>query len=453
MSETRGIDLSLVRSRVFSITGATGGSEWYVAYSGGVDSTVLLHILGNIARDAGIRLVALHADHGLQDRSPDWRRHCEWQCGEWNIECRSSRLAWDPGRGAGPEAGAREARYRWFREMVGGECWLFTAHHRGDQAETVIERLARGSGPRGLRGMLPAARIYGVNVARPLLDVGRAEVEAYAKLHRLRWLDDDSNRDVRFTRNYIRGRVLPDLKRRWPGIESALARTAGAMREAQSLLDQTAASDLVRLDARLLGGEPSLRIPALKTLGAERQRNVLRHWIQRELGIPLGLDRLNRAVSELARYPSKPGGLRWLPVDLRMHRDRLYLAWPEETPRAPRPWSLEGELVLTERIVLTARRATGRGLRADMLPESVMVGFRRGGERCRLPGRERHQKLKNLLQDAGIPPWQRPRIPLILVRDEVAAVAGVACCSPFAARPGEPGIDIEITYAPPAPRM
>lgn len=451
MSQTPGIDLSSVRTRIFDIPGIRERSTWFAAYSGGVDSTVLLHILAAICRDCGNRLIALHADHGLHDLSSDWRRHCERQCREWDVECLTTSLDFTSRGGRGPEGNAREARYRWFFEMAGPEAWVFTAHHRGDQAETVIERMTRGAGPRGLRGMLPATRLFGVRIARPLLDVPRASIEAYANQHRLRWVTDRSNSDLRFTRNYIRRRVLPVLEERWPSVESALAAVADAMREAQAILDEGAAGDLAGLDERVIGGDPSLRIPALTALPLERQRNALHYWVQRELGISLGRRRLDRAVNEVGRFPESPGGLRWPPVELRGYRDRLYLAGPRESFAAPIPWDLRSETALENRTVLRPRMARGRGLRTSVLSETVTVDRRRGGEKCRLRGRPHRRTLKKILQEAGIPPWQRPDFPLVLVNGQLAAIPGVDCCEPYAAGPDEDGIEVELVQVPRPP--
>lgn len=446
MSEAPGIDLSSVRTRIFDTPGAREASTWYAAYSGGLDSTVLLHILASICRELDIRLVALHADHGLHGASSSWRSHCERQCREWGVECQATELVFSRNGHSGPEGNAREARYRWFLEIGGPEAWVFTAHHRGDQAETVIERLARGSGPRGLRGMLPVSRLFGVRVARPLLHVPRTSIEAYANQHRLRWVTDPSNSDPRFTRNYIRSRVLPVLQERWPACESSLAAVASAMGDAQSILDQTAAADLANLDDRLVGGDPSLRIPALTGLPVERQRNVLRYWIHRERGVSLGRRRLERVVREVRRFPGNPGGLCWPPVDLRKHHDRLYLAGPGESPAVPLPWDLSHDLAWGGRSVLRPRQVKGRGLKTSILSQSITVNRRHGGEKCRPAGRAHHRSVKKILQEAGIPPWQRPHLPLIFVDGELAAIAGVLCCEPYAAAAGEEGIEIDVVH-------
>lgn len=443
MSERPGIDLELIGSRILDIPGFKADLPWYVAYSGGIDSTVLLHVLSRIHPRPG-RLVALHADHGLQADSGQWRRHCERQCADWGIECRTTRLSFAREGGHGPEGNAREARYRWFRDAAAGGACLFTAHHRGDQAETVIERLARGAGPRGLRAMLPVSSVYGVKVVRPLLEVPRAAIEAYAAEHRLRWITDDSNEDPHFTRNFIRRRVLPLLEDRWPRMERALARTAQSMGDAQLILEQAAEADLLDIQGPPSGGEPSLQVPALMALAPARQRNVLRHWIHRHCGVLLAPARLDRVLRALAGSGS--GGLRWPPVDLRTYRERLYLVSGRPVPDAVEHWSVAAELRLDDGMVLRPRRAVGAGLRPEALAGGVAVRFRRGGEWCRLPGRGHRHALKKLMQEAGVPPWQRQRVPLLVAGIDIAAIVGLACCDPYAAGPGEEGIEVDVVY-------
>lgn len=437
--------LDRVRTRIFDTLCVPPGAPWYLAYSGGLDSTVLLHLLVRLSRDGDIQLIALHADHGLHGRSDEWRRHCEKRCLEWGVDCRATKLALAEDSGLGPEGRAREARYEWFAGIAGRDSWLFTAHHRTDQAETVIERLTRGSGPRGLRGILPVARMHGLAVARPLLDTGRDAIREYARFHKLSWVQDESNEDPYFTRNFIRSRVLPVLKDRWPGIEASLERTARVMTDAQLILDGNAEWDLKGVDDRAIRGDPSLDIAALRELPAERRRNLLRYWIHRELGATAGFRRLNQIVQAVDSYPERSGGLRWPPLDLRLYHGRLYLVRPFERPVEDRAWDLGGDLCLAGRIV-RRRRVDGRGLKEDAVKAGVTVGFRRGGEKCRLPRRRHRHSLKKILQDARVPPWQRGRIPLIYRDGEIAAVVGVACCDPYAADPGEPGIEFQVVY-------
>lgn len=446
MIDTPGIDAARVSSEILDSLGAPDDRPWYAAYSGGLDSTVLLHLLVRICRDAGIALIALHADHGLHDRSRQWRQRCERQCLEWGVEFRGTRLTLTGDDTLGPEGRARAARYRWFRDTAGEDAWLFTAHHRRDQAETVLERLTRGSGPRGLRGILPLTRMHDMNVVRPLLDVPREAIQAYAGHHCLGWVTDDSNLDTYFTRNYLRNHVLPVLKERWPGIETALGRTARVMADAQRILDEDAQADLAQLDDCPVRGDPSLDVAALRALVPERRRNALRFWVERETGVSLGFARLDRLVHAVAQHPDDSGGLSWPPVDLRLFRDRLYLVQYGGAPADIPAWDLESALRVDEGMVLRPREAKGRGLKKDAVAGGVQVTFRRGGEKCRLPGRRHRHTLKNLLQDAGVPPWQRARIPLILVNDDIAAIPGLTCCDPYAAAPDETGVDIEVRY-------
>jgi len=446
MTDPPGIEVSRVKSRILDSLGVPGDVPWYAAYSGGLDSTVLLHLLAAICREAGIRLIALHADHGLHPCSGEWRRLCEQRCRAWGLECLSRALDLEGGGGLGPEGRARAARYRWFRAAAGEGAWLFTAHHRRDQAETVLERLTRGAGPRGLRGIRPLAGLHGMHVVRPLLEWPREALQAYAERHDLDWVTDDANRDPRFTRNFIRARVLPVLTERWPGIEAALGRTARVMADTQRILDETADADLAGLDPREIRGDPSLNIDALAALPRHRQRNTLRHWLHGQTGESPGLERLDRIVDAVARHPRDPGGLRWPPIDLRPFRGRLYLVRAWRPPEGERPWDLAGELKAADGLVLRARAQTGAGLRREALPASVTVRFRRGGEKCRLPGRRHRHALKQVLQEAGVPPWQRPRVPLVTIDGEIAAVPGVACCGPWAAGSGDPGVTIEAIY-------
>lgn len=446
MIDPAGIDPISVRCRIIESLGVPADAPWYVAYSGGLDSTVLLHILSRIAGDNGTRLVALHADHGLSAHASRWRELCLRQCEAWGIECRTTRLIYQPVNGAGPEGRAREARYRWFREATGGKGWLFTAHHRGDQAETILERLARGAGPRGLSGVQPVGRVYGMNIARPLLETSRDAIRAYAEREQLAWVCDESNMDTALTRNYIRHDVLPHLQQRWPGIEDALARTASTMADARVILDEAAGTDLALANRRVLRGDPSLDMAPLQAMPREHRRNLLHYWVRHETGASLSFRRLYWLEEAIDAYPRQHGGLRWPPVELRAHAGRLYLLkpWPQEEGAAR--WQPDGELVLDSGIVLRPESTLGKGLRRSALAVGVAVKFRSGGERCRLPGRVHHHTLKQVFQEAAVPPWQRSRIPLICIDGRIAAIAGLTVCEPYVAGPGEEGVVIEPRY-------
>ena len=247
-----------------------------VAYSGGMDSTVLLHLLANDAavRDRGLR--ALHVHHGLQAGADGWATHCFQACKDLGIACDIVRVTVNRSSGLGLEAAARQARQDVFAQSLRVGETLALGQHRDDQAETFLLRALRASGPDGLASMRPWRHFAGGWMWRPLLDTPRAALLAYAQTHRLTWVDDLSNADIAFDRNFLRQQVLPLLRERWPQASAAFARAA--MLAAQST------AILVEQDAQLLAAVreamgTGLSVPALRTLSAAQRARVLRHWV------------------------------------------------------------------------------------------------------------------------------------------------------------------------------
>ncbi|WP_404940808.1 tRNA lysidine(34) synthetase TilS [Pseudomonas chlororaphis] len=258
-------------------------SAWRIAFSGGLDSTVLLHLLAQLRQRHRLPpLTAIHVHHGLQAAADAWPEHCRTQCEALGVPLQIVAVQVQPG--ASLERAAREARYAAFEEAAGGNELLLTAQHRDDQAETLLFRLLRGAGVRGLSAM-PASRALGQgHLLRPLLDVSRDELERYARDHQLHWIDDPSNQDRQFSRNYLRHQVFPLLTARWPQAASSMARSAAHLREARELLDELA---IIDLRAAALGvefewlGLPSLALAPLVGLSEARQRNALSHWLSK----------------------------------------------------------------------------------------------------------------------------------------------------------------------------
>ena len=216
---------------------------WHIAFSGGLDSTVLLHLLASLAKTETFPpLSAVHVHHGLQATGDAWPSHCQSVCDRLGVPLRVMRVHVQPG--ASLERAARDARYQAFTEVTGAGQVMLTGQHRDDQAETLLFRLLRGAGVRGLAAMAAHRPLAAGHLVRPLLDASRVELEAYAHEHQLRWIEDPSNADPRFSRNYLRHRVLPALTERWPQAVTSLARTAEHLSEAQGLLDELAVSDL-----------------------------------------------------------------------------------------------------------------------------------------------------------------------------------------------------------------
>lgn len=423
------------------LAGLPPASAYWVAYSGGRDSRVLLELLAAGRDHLAAPLGAVHVDHQLHSRSADWERHCRETCRRLAIDYVSLRVDAAARAGQSPEAAAREARYRALREWLPARAALLTAQHQDDQAETLLLQLLRGAGPRGLAGMPERAALGRGLLLRPLLNVSRACLAACAQQRGLDWIEDPSNADTGFDRNFLRRRVQPVLHERWPSAAATLARAARHQADQAALAEALAEHDFARC---IDPGRRGLSLSALNALAPARQRNLLRFWIERQ-GFECPTERVLRgALAELAgcRADAEPR-VRWPGAELRRYRDTLFLMAPLAAVDAARTlkWTparplyiapLDGEL--------SAEPTAGDGLDPCYAEREFEVRFRRGGERLR-PARRRHRHaLKKLLQEAGIPAWERDRIPLLYVDDELAAVAGVCVCEGYQAPAGGEGL-------------
>jgi len=394
-------------------------SRYIVAFSGGLDSTALLHALCTLNSDK-VPVVAIHIDHGLQPDSADWARHCEDVATGMGAAYRSLAVNVQLESGKGPEASARDARYTAFRNQMRAGDWLFSAHHREDQAETLLLNLVRGAGPAGIAG-IGAVRRFGPGwLMRPLLDVERAELQDYAAAEELQWIEDPSNRDRRFDRNFLRHDVLPRLGTRWPDVAQRLQRSARHAGEAAALLGELAAIDLAAL------GDRAERLPigSLLALPPARQRNVLRHALKK-LGLSTPTEvQLRRILDEAipAREDAQPL-VSWPGASVRRYRDQLYLL-PDELRQAPQPAQVTGDHV---RLggglgVLNFEVDTAAGLSQALFDDRLRLEYRQGGEEIKPHGQLHTRKLKKLLQEEAIVPWMRDRIPLLYSGDKLIAV-------------------------------
>jgi tRNA(Ile)-lysidine synthase len=410
--------------------------RYVIALSGGLDSTVLAHALADSRERHGKSLLAVHVDHQLHPESARWKEYCRTLGDTLDIEFVAETVIVDAGHGGGLEAAAREARYAALAKYVGESDWLLSAHHRNDQAETLLLNLMRGSGPAGIAGIGLLTPFAAGWLVRPLIDVSRDALEAYAAARDLHWVDDPSNEDLRFDRNYLRHDVLPALDKRWPGVVERLARSADLAAEATTMLDELAASDLRNV------GDAAARIDiqGLLRLSGARQRNLLRYAIRRE-GLPLpGAARLATILDSVlqAREDAQPV-VQWEGGEVRRYRGRLYLlppvgerAWPSGgRPLAAEPVSL-GPGMGSLRLVPEA----ARGLSRATVERGLSVRMRRGGEEIKPVGQAHTKKLKKLLQEKGIVPWLRERLPLIYAGDELVAVADLWLAAPAVSEPG-----------------
>ena len=417
-------------------------ARWLVGYSGGVDSSVLLHLCADYraANSDAPPLLAVHVNHGLSADADRWQQHCEHQCAALDIPLLSTAARQAAPQG-GPEATARRARYAAYLQHLDSGDTLFLAHHQDDQLETLLLHLCRGCGTEALGG-IPSQRPLGpARLARPLLGTSRAVIRAWAERRQLSWVEDASNRDEHFDRNYLRHRVLPLLRQRWPAIAHTASRNTGLRDEERQLRTDLAAQDL----ATAACGE-GLSAAALRELSPARRHNLLRHWL-RARGAP-PLRHTSRAHIErdfLASREDATPLLAWGGYQLRRYRGILY-AIPQlpMPPRSRLSWQPLEPLSLSGMGRLCARRVQGGGLR---LQQRLEVRFRRGGERCHPPNAGHSRSLKKLLQERGVPPWLRERVPLIYLEGRLAAVGDLWVCQHFAADAGEAGLS--LSWHPP----
>jgi tRNA(Ile)-lysidine synthase len=397
---------------------ATTDGAVAVAYSGGLDSTVLLH---RLASDPAIRargLRAVHVHHGLHADADAWAAHCADVCAALGIALDVHRVTVPRDSGLGPEAAAREARRAAFADTLHpGDC-LALAQHRDDQAETFLLHALRGSGPDGLAAMRPWRRFGDGWLWRPLLDTPRSALRAYAETRGLHWIEDPTNADLAFDRNFLRHCVLPLLRERWPQADAGFARAATLAAESADLL---AGHDRVAL-ANVRAADDTLSVPALRALPPPERARVLRLWAT-TLGWPplsaAAVARIDAHLLDTTIATDRQPSVDWHGRTFRRWHDGLHAVDPRHA--LPTDWSRawDGRIPL---VLPNGDRLTLAG--AEALPGPCRVHARGGGERLRLPGRTHRHALKHLLQDASLPPWERARLPLLSAADGTLLAAG-----------------------------
>lgn len=388
-----------------------------VAFSGGVDSTVLAHALAKQRRRfAGLRL--LHVDHGLQPASRDWSRHCAGIA-------RALRLPFVPleatirrKRGESPEAAAREARYALLEMVLEPGEVLVTAQHRDDQVETLLLQLFRGAGVAGLAAMPPIADFGSGRLCRPLLDASRRDIERYARERKLRWVDDPTNMETQFARNFLRAKVLPVIRQQWRGVDAAIARSARHMAEAASLLE-----NLGRTDCERVADGDGLNVAGLRGLPPARRRNALRYFIAKHrVEAPSAAQMREIAGSLLSSRPDAQPEVAWQGAVMRRRAGRLVLEARSAESGDTRMdlaskswlWNMDRECILNQRGDRLALVDDAAGpLDLDRLPEMLEVRARSGGETLRPGAKARTQALKKLLQAAKMTVEERAHLPLL----------------------------------------
>lgn len=396
---------------------ALQGRRLCVGFSGGLDSTVLLQSLHGIAsaHESGLR--AVHVHHGLHPHADAWAAHCARVCDALGIALTVCRAEVARDAGDGLEAAARAARHAAFAGVLHDDEVLALAHHRDDQAETFLLRALRASGPDGLGAMRPLRRFACGWLWRPLLGVARAALLEYARGHKLEWIEDASNADIALDRNYLRHRVLPLLRERWPHADAAFALSAALCAEAAVLLD---AEDAAALAAVRGADAGTLIVEKLAALPAARRARVLRRWIEACGLPPLPAQGIARIEAELIPAASdSEAAFAWSGAVVHhwrglLHAGRRQQALPEgwETE-----WNGRAPLALPGGGQLALEGASG-------FDHALHAHARRGGERIALSGRSHTHALKHVLQDLDVPPWLRARMPLLSDADGTLLAAG-----------------------------
>ncbi|MBA1444895.1 MAG: tRNA lysidine(34) synthetase TilS [Chromatiales bacterium] len=418
--------------------------DCHVAFSGGLDSSVLLHALVRIRDRLPGELKAIHIHHGLQSEADAWGNHCRDFAGALEVPYQQINLALNPSPGESVEALAREARYRVLADLLQPDDWLLTAQHQDDQAETLLLQLLRGSGPAGLAAMAKTARLGKGWLQRPLLGFTRQALEAYAQSEDLTWVEDPSNRDLEFSRNYLRHEIMPRIQAHWPAASATLSRSAGLCADAQVLIDELAAEDMQRCRGSESG---RLSVKVLSRLSEPRIRSLLRHWVRDQGVVAPGYRHLQRMLDEcvLGREDANPL-VGWGGMEVRRYRDDLFIG-----PRLPPhdaglclSWNGEAALTLPSGLGRLEVSLAEHGVDAERWQNGrIEVRFRRGGERCRPAGDSHHRSLKQLFQTWGVPPWLRDRIPLIFLDGKLAIIPGFAVCQPFVAAEGAAAVQLD----------
>ncbi|VAX09701.1 tRNA(Ile)-lysidine synthetase [hydrothermal vent metagenome] len=403
----------------------------------------LLHAMAELQAQYTPKLVAIHVNHGLQVAADDWAKHCKTTCHDLDVALIEINLNLEINKGESIEAMARNARYQAIKEQMTAGDMLLTAHHQDDQAETLLLQLMRGSGPSGLAAM-PQSTEFGPGFhGRPLLGFSRKQLQAYASAEGLVWVEDSSNQDRRFDRNFLRQEIVPLLQQRWPAMSRTISRSASHCAEAQALIDEMAGADLDTVQSE---DGTTLSVNGLIALPAPRCRAVLRAWVKmRGYKVPDAV-RLEQIQTEvLAAAPDRKPVVHWSGVEVRRYRDRLFLMTPllSHDPSEVLAWDGQSPLLLPAGLGVLTTSLGVSGIALDQWSAGdIEVRFRTGGERCLLIGRNHSHSLKKLLQEQGIPPWQRDRIPLIYIHGQLAAVGDLWVCKPFLVEEGEQGISL-----------
>lgn len=420
-------------------------NKLFVAYSGGIDSHVLLHAVKLLqVQGLAIEVQAVHVNHHLSAQADAWAQHCQQICADLHVPLIQLNVQLEKNSDESLEAQARDARYAAFVNALPAGSVILTAHHQDDQAETLLLQLLRGAGPKGLQAMPVSRQHEHLTLLRPFLGVTKKALLAFAQEHHLHWVEDDSNNDVNLQRNLLRKEVMPQLQKHWPKAKATIARSAEYFVQAHQCTQDLAALDYKHCHDK----QNTLVIGALLKLPHYRQKQVVRYWLlQQGFNLPSAV-KLEQIFTEViaAKEDAMPC-VHWQGVEVRRYRDRLYANKPLSAFDATQALTWDWRQPLTLPVAmgtLVATQKQGQGISLNEIAGLLEVRFRQGGEKCYLPGRLGGHSLKNLFQEWGVPTWQRDRTPLLYYKNQLVAVVGYCICAGFSAKADEAALAISL---------
>lgn len=418
-----------------------------IAYSGGVDSQVLLVALATLKQHGQLpnNIVVCHVNHGLSPHAQQWQTFAKAQCTHFDLPLICHKLNLKKQAQQSLEAIARDARYELLVQASVEPAFIVTGHHLNDQAETFLLALKRGSGLKGLSAMRSSSKLAQHTLARPLLTVSRTDIMAYAQQQNLDWIEDESNSDESFDRNFLRHTVLPELSSRWPSINNTIARSAEHCFEAQQLLDELAQQDLIDCQH----APARLSVPHLLKLSDARLKNLLRYFLSQHHFLMPSAQQLKQICQQLSADADKSPMIQLANCCLRRFKNELYLteiyqditAWQhvidvdhlvnEKCVQITLPDDLGTINLLSTFAGVENKNAWRASVKKPDAGQVVTIGFAHENPKCLPQYRQHSRPLKKVLQELGIAPWQRKRLPFLFYDNEMVAVIGHFVCQPY----------------------
>jgi tRNA(Ile)-lysidine synthase len=427
------VDLNQSHKKIKSIT---------VALSGGIDSVVLLHLLHHLQKKHHFILNAMHVHHGLSKNADQWVKFCEKLCGKLSVPLEVHYVQLPLKKSLGIEGEARRLRYKKLRQSKSD--LIVLAHHEDDQAETFLLQLIRGAGVKGLSSM--ASFDETKKLWRPLLNLSKSDIESYAKQHKLKWIEDESNENTDFDRNFIRFKVLPILKKRFSHIIKVISRSSTHLAEAQNLLD-----DLAKIDLKNYLKSNSclnkLHVNTLNKLSTERAKNVLRYWLEMNEQMMPSKDLLEELLRQVLM--AKKDAILKITLtkntDIRRYQDEIYIVPKNHISQKKYEifWHGESEILLPNGSKLNFKEVKGRGISLEFLKgKKLKISNREGGELFKPDSKRPTKKVKQLLQESDLPPWERESLPLIFLDKDLVCVPQFGVESRYQTPPFKMGLEV-----------